>query len=130
MRGEAQVAEKQLVYICDDRETTIKLTTIAASRKVAIEIWPPTQHDHPPGLRLYVYETHSGMLAIREFLSVNVLDAFNADGVPDRHPMPVPFELQGLRVVLMLTPNDVRNLSEHILSIISLARSLTLVGVG
>lgn len=123
------MAEKQLLYMLDDRETTVSLTTLPGSQHVAIELIPPTASDHQPGFRLMVYQSLEAVEAIREFLVTRVLLAFRQDGVPDRQPMQVPFELGIIRLVMMLTPNDVKNLCGHLASIVTIARSLALVGV-
>lgn len=122
------MAEKQLIYMMDDRETTVTLTTIPGSEKVAIELCPPTATAHQPGFRFHLYPTLNQVEAIREFLVTKVLLAFRMDGVPDREPMEVPFELGDIRLVMMLTPNDVKNLAGHLSSILAIARSLSLAG--
>lgn len=122
------MAEKQLLYMLDDRETTVSLTTLPGSNEVAIELIPPTARDTQPGFRFMLYQSLEAVEAIREFLLVKVLLAFRHDGVPERSPMQVPFELGRIRLVMMLTPNDVKNLCGHLASIVTIARSLALVG--
>lgn len=125
---DTKLANKELTYLLDDRETSLTLTTGLGWQHCKVTLQPPYREGVLPGVQFGIDLNWEEMEALRQYLGIAVKGAMRRDDIPERRQVQVPFQVGKAGLLVCMSPNDIENVTRHMKEIASYARSVALAG--